>query len=91
MKTKAGINARGVMVVALPLFMAVGCAGNKQNMLQSDALQTDAVQIDAAKTDAAQSDVAQSDVAQSDALRQQETERTAIASMDASRATLDCW
>lgn len=89
MRTKAGIKAGSLMVVALPLFMAVGCAGNKPNMLQDDALQTDTVRIDAAQVDVTQSDAAQSDTPQSDLMQQDSTVHTAIATMDGYVAQLE--
>ena len=51
MKTKAGMKVGGLVVLALPLFVAVGCAGNKQTLAQTDSVRTDPPQADVAQID----------------------------------------
>lgn len=41
MKTKANVTVGALAAITLPLFMAVGCAGNKQNLAQADAAQSE--------------------------------------------------
>jgi len=51
MKTKAGIQIASMAALALPLVMAVGCAGNNQNLAQTDAADQQAVQAATASMD----------------------------------------
>jgi len=84
MKTKAGMKVGGLVVLALPLFVAVGCAGNKQTLAQTDSVRTDPPQADVA-----QIDTTKNDVVKTDAVQQDDTVQTAIATMDGYIAELD--
>lgn len=46
MKMKIGTTASGLLVIALPLVMAAGCAGNKQNVVQIDPAQEESQEVD---------------------------------------------
>jgi|GEM_PF-4740252 len=84
MKTIAGMKVGGLVVLALPLFMAVGCAGNKQTLAKIDSVRTDLDQADVA-----QIDTTKNDVVKTDAVQQDDTVQTAIATMDGYIAELD--
>lgn len=88
MKTRSRIQSRNFWVVALPLFVAVGCAGNRQNVALNGGLQTDVIGIDAARTDPIAADAENTDIAQADTVPQDDPVQTAIATMDGYTAGL---
>ncbi|MBI1195372.1 MAG: OmpA family protein [Gammaproteobacteria bacterium] len=89
MKTRLRIQSRNLWVVALPLFVAAGCAGNKQSVALNGGLQTDVIGIDAAQTDPVDADTVKTDTAQLDTVQQDDAVQTAIATMDGYVAGLE--
>jgi peptidoglycan-associated lipoprotein len=84
MKSKAGITIGSLMVVALPLVMAVGCAGNKQKLAQDDAINETTAQEEVMQNEAVQTAIATMDGYMAQLDREQES--NAVAETDLTEA-----